>query len=153
DDQPLAERCAVGVLPNLALLQHGSYTDLAMATLHRSPPASFGLSYRAVNSGGMGRLPNGEEEAAKVADILGVTPVLEERATAGAVIEALENARYMHLPAHGRHNTDAAAFQGIQLAGIPSRLTAHRLSTLDLRGLRLVTLSACETALGRFDRA
>jgi CHAT domain-containing protein len=32
-------------------------------------------------------------------------------------------------------------------------LTAHRLSTLDLRGLRLVTLGACETALGRFDRA
>ena len=100
-----------------------------------------------------GRLPNGEDEAAKIADILGVTPVLEEDATAEAVIEALENARYVHVSAHGRHNTDAAAFQGIQLAGTPARLTAHRLSALDLRGLRLVTLSACETALGRFDRA
>ena len=151
--QPFAERCAVSVLPNLALLQHGSYTDLAMATLHRSPPASFGLSYRTVSSGGIGQLPSGEDEAAKVADILGVSAVLEERATADAVIEALENARYVHLSAHGRHNVDAAAFQGIQLAGTPGRLTAHRLSALDLRGLRLVTLSACETALGRFDRA
>ncbi len=153
DDQPLAERCAVSMLPNLALLQHGTYTDLAMATLHRSPPASFGLSYRTVSSGGMGRLPNGEDEAARVAEILGVTAVLEEQATASAVIEALENSRYVHLPAHGRHNADAAAFQGIQLAGTPGRLTAHTLSGLDLRGIRLVTLSACETALGRFDRA
>jgi hypothetical protein len=153
EHQPLAERCVVSVLPNLALLQHGTYTDLAMATLHRNPPASFGLSYRTVRSGGMGQLPNGEDEAARIADILGVTAVLEERATADAVIEALENARYVHLSAHGRHNVDAAAFQGIQLAGTPGRLTAHRLSALDLRGLRLVTLSACETALGRFDRA
>jgi hypothetical protein len=153
EGQPLAERCAVSLLPNLALLQPGTYTDLAMATLHRSPPASFGLSYRTVSSGGMGRLLNGEDEAAKVADILGVTAVLEERVTADVVIKALENSRYVHLSAHGRHNADAAAFQGIQLAGTPDRLTAHRLSALDLRGLRLVTLSACETALGRFDRA
>jgi hypothetical protein len=153
EDQLLAERCAVSVLPNLALLPHGSYTDFAMTTLHRSPPASFGLSYRTVSSGGMGGLPNGEDEAVKIADILGVSAVLEERVTAEAVVEALENARYVHLSAHGRHNVDAAAFQGIQLAGTPSRLTAHQLSALDLRGLRLVTLSACETALGRFDRA
>jgi hypothetical protein len=153
EDHPLAERCAVSVLPNLALLHHGTHTDLAMTTLHRSPPASFGLSYRTVSSGGMGPLPNGEDEAAKVADILGVIAVLEERATTEAVIGALETARYVHLSAHGRHNADASAFQGIQLAGTPSRLTAHQLSTLDLRGLRLVTLSACETALGRFDRA
>jgi CHAT domain-containing protein len=152
-DQPLAERCAVSVLPNLALLQHSSYTDLAMAILHKSPPASLGLSYRTVCSGGMGRLPHGEDEAVKVADTMGVTAIVEEQVTVAAVIDALENARYVHLAAHGRHNADAAAFQSIQLAGTPSRLTAHRLSTLDLRGLRLVTLGACETALGRFDRA
>ena len=153
EECPLAQRCAVSVLPNLALLQHGTYTDLAMVTLRRSPPASFGLSYRTVSSAGMGRLPNGEDEAAKIAQILGVAPVLEEDATTEAVIEALENAPYVHVSAHGKHNTDAAAFQGIQLAGTPGRLTAHRLSALDLRGLRLVTLSACETGLGRFDRA
>jgi len=153
EDRPLAQRCAVSVLPNLALLQPGTYTDLAMVTLRRSPPASFGLSYRTVSSAGLGRLPNGEDEAAKIAQILGVAPVLEEDATTEAVIEALENARYVHVSAHGKHNTDAAAFQGIQLAGTPGRLTAHRLSALDLRGLRLVTLSACETGLGRFDRA
>lgn len=153
EDQPLAQQCAVSVLPNLALLQHGSYTDLAMTTLRRSPAASFGLSYHTVSSGGLGQLPNGEDEAVKVADILGVTAVLEERVSAETVIEALENARYVHLSAHGRHNVDAAAFQAIRLAGTPGRLTAHQLSGLDLRGLRLVTLSACETALGRFDRA
>lgn len=152
-DGPLATRCAVSVLPSLSLLEPGSFTDLAMSRLHAHPPASFGLSYTKVSSQGLGELLYAEEEATEVAQALGVSPVLEERATVSAVLEALQSARYVHLSAHGRHNVDAPAFQVIQLAGSPGHLPAHRLSACDLRGLSLVTLSACDTALGRFDRA
>jgi len=69
-----------------------------------------------------------------------------------AVLDGLRTARYVHIAAHGRHNVDAASFQSILLAGSPGRLAAHRISACDLRGLALVTLSACETGLGRFDR-
>ena len=74
-----------------------------MTTLRRSPPASFGLSHRTASAAVRACPPNGEDEAAKIADILGVTPFLEEDATAEAVIEALENAVHQHVSAHGLH--------------------------------------------------
>jgi hypothetical protein len=151
-DEPLASRCAVTMVPSIGMLAPPTFTDLAMRLQHVGG-ASFGLSYRSVSSQGLGGLAHAEHEASEVASVLGVEPVLEERATVEAIIKALKTARFVHISAHGRHNATAAAFQAILLAGSPSRLTAHRLSECDLRGLQLVTLSACETALGRFDRA
>jgi hypothetical protein len=151
-DVPLADRCTVTILPNLGLLAPGTYTDLAMRLQH-SGAASFGLSYRTVASENLGQLDHAEEEATEVASVLGIEPILEQQATVAAVIDALQTTRYVHLAAHGRHNADAPAFQAILLAGSPSRLSAHRLSAGDFRGLQLVTLGACETGLGRFDRA
>jgi CHAT domain-containing protein len=53
-------------------------------------------------------------------------------------------------------NAWAPAFQAVQLApseGDDGRLRAADLLALDLNGLELVTLSACESALVRFDHA
>ena len=75
-------------------------------------------------------------------------------ATEQALVEALESKRYVHLRAHGQHNVDAPLFQTVFLspgAGGDGRFRAHEVLPLDLRGLELVTLGACETALGRID--
>ena len=67
---------------------------------------------------------------------------------------ALQGSRVVHLATHGRHNVDAPAFQVLYLhptADSDGELHAYELLGLDLRGLQLLTLSACETALGRFD--
>jgi CHAT domain-containing protein len=50
---------------------------------------------------------------------------------------------------------EAPAFQSLIVAGEPGGyvdLSAYELADWDLSGLELVTLGACETGLGRFDR-
>ena len=60
----------------------------------------------------------------------------------------------LHLSTHGKHNVIAPAFQCLYVAGATEadRIFAFELLALDLRNLNVLTLSACETALGRFDR-
>lgn len=59
----------------------------------------------------------------------------------------------VHIAAHGFYDADAPLFSGIALAGgdgNDGNLEVHEiLSDLDLRGVNLVVLSACETALGK----
>jgi hypothetical protein len=86
------------------------------------------------------------------------TLLVNAQATPKAVLRGLEQARYAHIAAHGSHDLDAPAFQALYLADAGGnlhggRLFAHEVSSADLRGLELVTLSACESALGRFDLA
>jgi hypothetical protein len=79
---------------------------------------------------------------------------LLEGATPRALTAAAEGARYLHIAAHGSVDPEAPWQQCLHLApgeDDDGRLFAHRILTLDLRGVDLVTLSACESALGRYD--
>lgn len=84
------------------------------------------------------------------------TPLLDEQATAPAVLDALEQSRFVHIATHGFHRPLAPYFHAVCLApanGDDGTLRAHQVLGRDLRGLELVTLSACQSALGRFDVA
>jgi CHAT domain-containing protein len=101
-------------------------------------------------------MPAALEEAELVAGRFGISPLPEERATGGALRDALTTARFVHVSAHGMHDVAAPAFQCVFMApgdGRDGRVFAHEVLDLDLRGLELLTLGACETALGRFDAA
>jgi hypothetical protein len=150
EGSPLASRMTVTYLPNLALLYSRGDARPRRAT----PIASFGLGYDDRPRAGLPPIPKARDEAAAVAAIFGEEAVPETDATKSRLITALRQCRFVHLSAHGRHNVDAPSFQTIFLRGESGegRLVAHELLSLDLRGLELVTLSACETALGRFDR-
>ncbi|MEU1393182.1 MULTISPECIES: CHAT domain-containing protein [unclassified Nonomuraea] len=147
--RPLADDWTVTYLPNLGLLRErpGGPPPARTSTI-----ASFGLTYHGDAS--RPPLPRAAGEAAAVASRFGATATPEHAATKTAVLRALRESRYVHISAHGSHNVDAPAFQSILLAGIGDEgvLHAHELLRHDLRGLDLITLSACETALGRFDR-
>jgi CHAT domain-containing protein len=84
--------------------------------------------------------------------------LMDAGATPRAVMEAARDVEYIHIAAHGSQDVEAPWHQCLYLdaeeggegAG-DGRLFAHQILTLDLRGVELVTLSACESALGRYD--
>ncbi len=106
------------------------------------PPLALGYSDH-------GSLPRAPEEARAVAALLGGEAYVEDEARGdrlqrggGAPAPAV-----VHLAAHGALRLDNPYSSFVQLADGPFHPTDAL--TLDLRGCRLVTLSACETGLGR----
>ncbi|MGI5375200.1 CHAT domain-containing protein [Streptomyces sp. CA-251387] len=143
DGKPLADTWTVTYLPTIALLERATKTHDGARTL-----TSVGLGF---TDGPLPPLPEAVEEATAVAECFRTTALLDERATEEAVLAALGSTRLFHIATHGMHNVTAPAFQSLYVAD--ERVSAHELLRLDLSGLDLVTLSACETALGRFDAA
>jgi CHAT domain-containing protein len=152
--EPLAATWTVTTLPNHALL----LDERGGATITRRDRelTAFGLTYPTGNVHGLPLLTHAAAEATAVADVFGEAPVLDTGASKQRVLSALTGSRYVHIAAHGRHDYEAPSFQCIYLApdeDSDGRLRAHELLSLDLRGTELVTLSACESSLGRVDLA
>jgi hypothetical protein len=136
---PLADDFVVTYLPNLRLLDRR-----APEKARRTVLASIGVG---------DDMPQAIEEAREVAEVFHTKPARASRAQACV---KLATARCVHISAHGRHNVSAPAFQSIHLAptaGSDGQLFAYQITPLELNGLELLTLSACETALGRVDLA
>ncbi len=102
-------------------------------------------------------LPYAELEGRLAADRFGAgaARVLSgEMATAEAVIEALPGKTHVHFAAHGRYDWRDVMRSWLALAD-DSRLTTGRIvsTDVDLGGVQLVVLSACETGLRDVRRA
>ena len=156
-NQPLANQWIVTYLPHpILLFPDRARGEKAKHTLHEAPrnAAVIGLHYQEVNLYNLPELPQSRDETVEIAAVLGVQPVLEKEATEAEVLRALTEARWVHLSMHGQLNVAAPAFQCLYTAAGPGedgRINAYELCAIDMSQLHLVTLSACETALGRFD--
>ena len=94
-----------------------------------------------------GRLPASPQEATELATLLGGTAYIEQEATSDRLRREGPGSRAIHLSTHGMLHFDNPNFSRLELADRPFYgVDARR---LDLRGCQLVSLSACETGLGR----
>ncbi len=100
----------------------------------------------------MSKLPGAAEEATGIARTLGATPFLGAAARESLLYDAHGKFDLVHLAAHGVYDPKNPLFSRIALARDEThdgRLTVDEiLSSLDLTGVNLVVLSACQSAAG-----
>ncbi|HEY6922726.1 MAG TPA: CHAT domain-containing protein, partial [Steroidobacteraceae bacterium] len=141
--QSLAQHWIITLLP--------SFECLFRSLEPRSTPGqALGLSYK----GSDFPLPNASEEVNTLSNIFGTPPVLDENVTEGRVKDALKTARYVHICAHGAQTASAPLFHHFLVspgADEDGQVCAYELLGQDLRGLQVLSLGVCDSALGRFD--
>ena len=96
-----------------------------------------------------------ESEAEAISAFFGVPSYLSHAATEQRLWQQSEQARIVHLAAHGGYNQNNALYSAIYLAGedqYDGRLETHEIFGLPLQGNDLVVLSACQTNVGDLSR-
>jgi hypothetical protein len=146
-DGIVADRFAVTVVPSLEVLfsPHHRFRERRFLAVGC---ADGGVDY------GLYSEPTLHAQVESIAEAVKATALVGSKATPSAVRDLIEHSEYIHIAAHGAQNLDAPAFHCLFLSkadGSNGRLYAHDILRCDLRGTELVTLSACESALFRYD--
>ncbi len=124
----------------------------AAAALARDPKSSAGRTLLAMAPSGA-KLPNAPAEVREIGRMFGSTSrvVVGKAATKTLFKQIAGDYAYLHLATHGSLNRNAPSLSAIELE--PDKENDGRLQLYEIAGLRLharlVTLSACETALGK----
>lgn len=148
DGIDLADNWIVTYLPSLECLMQKSVSR------RDASGQAMGLGYSYDGYAPLSKLPNAEAEVNAIARVFSTEPVFDEAVTLEVVQRTLATARYVHLCAHGAHNPYAPLFHNMQVT--PSedndgRVYANEILGMDLKGLEVLSLGSCDSALGRFD--
>jgi hypothetical protein len=148
-DRLIVDDWNVTYVPNLAVLMRSTDSKAAPT----SEMASFGVSFSSSTYGWEVAIPEACDEAREIASLFGTKAWLDDEVTKREIAFALSSSRRVHIASHGRQNVEAPCFQTIELASATgdNSIYAYELLDMDLRSLDIITLSACETALGRVD--
>ncbi|MFF0389249.1 CHAT domain-containing protein [Kitasatospora sp. NPDC004615] len=147
------------VADDWTVTQLSSLASLRATTAELTPPTArhelvaFGSATGGVRHGLVAETAL-EHHASSVAASMGGRAVLGAAATPSRFLRELGTSRYVHVAAHGAHNEWASWYQCLFLSpdfDNDGRVFAHDILRTDLRGVELVTMSSCESALGRYD--
>lgn len=144
---PLSERFVLFTLPGVSVLP---YLPLEAASSATGVPLVMAYGSPA----GLASLANADTEAHSVADALRVEPYLGEAASETALRERASGSRLIHIAAHGQLNAATPLFSRLLLAPDDANdgsLEIHEVYGLDLKGVDLATLSACQTDMGKLN--
>ncbi|WP_235458909.1 CHAT domain-containing protein [Streptomyces olivochromogenes] len=148
DGRPLADDWTVTTIPTPAVLASApsalAERRIVFAGTRTSHPG-FGLTVQAAVS---------EHVQNLAARVRPSRLLVDAEVTPSSLLAAAEHATHLHIAAHGSHDAEAAWFQCLYLNPDPDndgRLFAFQVAQADLSAVDLVTLSACESAMGRYD--
>jgi CHAT domain-containing protein len=145
DDGRLLERHAFVRAPSVAGWQRLAAREAA-AELASGSSGGLGAGPVVLAGHGGPHLPEVARELQQIAAGLGGRAELLPEATLDAVRQAAPRAAWLHLACHGHFRSDNPGFSALHLAD--GALSLHEVSRWRLQA-RLVTLSACETGVGR----
>jgi CHAT domain len=146
-DWVFADEWIVTLLPHPHLLFSGR-GQLAVVAPARLPVLAIGVADSAA-APDLPPLPDAADEARQIARQLGGRALTGADATEEAIRELAPTARYLHVASHGWFEPTVPSWHALIVQPGESSdgmLTAWEVAELDLRAVRLVTLSACETA-------
>jgi len=145
---PLGAEWTITYLPHPSLLERDP-----RACTTKVRVTAIGKSFLNDNPRGLQPMEDAVTEACEIARICGVAPVRERDATPERILSALQESRYLHLSTHGAQDPIAPSFHALYVtpdATGRDSLCAYEIDGIDVK-TEVVTLSACETALGRSD--
>jgi CHAT domain-containing protein len=146
----LIEDFALAYAPSASVVGflHAKETPVKGRALVLGAPIALDTSLR--------RLPAAQEEAKLVGRLFGARPLLGRKATESRLYQLAGKVDLIHIAAHGFFEPRNPLFSHIAVApdgDNDGNLEVHEiLSDLDLTGVNLVVLSACETARGERSR-
>lgn len=149
-DQYLVERFSLFYAPSASILKR---------CLSGTPPQKkLELNILAVGNPDVGNaafdLPFAQKEVTSIErDYIHVTALTGKEATKANVLEHIGNYQVIHFASHGEFDSIAPLFSALKLAPTPKSdgdLEVHEITGVKLNAV-LVTLSACQSGLGKLD--